>query len=221
MSNNSNPHSEEITSERNLFALIRLSFKIKTKIINAVLPLALAALVFCFGLYKPPLGIEVLDIIKNAVGWIYSVLSFLVAGYTIFATITSLDLSIALMSTKEKTTGLPYLKYIHATFYKTIFIFAVTGLLGSIISFAYPVRHLVTSIFIDAFGFNILPNIVLSVYFFLFLLSMMSMSSFLYNVYTSVMMSVRWALESKAAVTKAKSSQRRRPSHHWRCRRDK
>jgi hypothetical protein len=200
MSNHKSTWTEEITAETGLMDLFILIFKIPYKPINIIIPLLISIFLFLISYHEDSISIrDVIAFIEESTGWVYSILSFLVAGYTIFATVTSLDLSVALMKVKNPESGLPYLKHIHVVFYKVIFSFSIVGLIGILfIAFSKP-NNLYTINLIKLIKSNStwLYPLIYSSYVFLLTTSLMLLLSFLFNIYATVMLAVRWKAESE------------------------
>lgn len=192
-----------LLAESGFWDLLRITLKIKFNTENALIPLVVFIFVFLCNLFGE-LGSDNLQMndvassAKDLVGWYYTILGFLVAGYTIFASVTSIKSSIRMAQLKEEQTGLPYLKYLHAIFFKTIIVFFLAsflslitviifrkhGFLGVIYKSVHQEMHYILSFF-DAI------NIAL------FFLSLMLLKSFLYNIYSAVMTAVALGIQEE------------------------
>jgi len=128
-----------------------------------------------------------------------STLGFLIAGFTIFATITQPDLSLALAQVPERKTNLPYLKYTYFLFLRVfIYYLAFAAICLLIVMFGHSGGLLAAVL-------SLLPNagciqlllvklsyvVVYTGYFFL----VVQLKSFIYNIYMAVMTSLRWQAE--------------------------
>lgn len=125
-----------------------------------------------------------------------TVLGFLVAGFTIFITLTKPDMQLALMGVLHKNTGLPHLKYNYFCLIR-VFIYYVAilvaylcvillggegGLLSKIISFL-PYDKCIKITFVKfAYG-----GVGASLIFLI-----LQLKSFIFNLYSITMNSLRW-----------------------------
>jgi hypothetical protein len=131
-----------------------------------------------------------------AVGITTTVLGFLLAGFTIFATISQPDMLVAMSQHREQKSGLSFLKYnffifirvfiyymAYAVFCVFILIFAIKGGVIHYLVKISPISHEIIEWLV---GFS-----YVALYGGMFFL-LMQLKSFIYNVYHSVMTAIRW-----------------------------
>jgi len=135
-----------------------------------------------------------------AVGITTTVLGFLLAGFTIFATISQPDMLVAMSQHREQKSGLSFLKYnffifmrvfiyymAYAVFCVFILIFAIKGGVIHYLVNISPISHEIIE-WLVGFSYVVLYGGM----FFL----LMQLKSFIYNVYHSVMTAIRWKASS-------------------------
>lgn len=135
-----------------------------------------------------------------AVGITTTVLGFLLAGFTIFATISQPDMLVAMSQHREQKSGLSFLKYnffifmrvfiyymAYAVFCIFILIFAIKGGVIHYLVSISPISHEIIEWLV---GFS-----YVALYGGMFFL-LMQLKSFIYNVYHSVMTAIRWKASS-------------------------
>lgn len=135
-----------------------------------------------------------------AVGITTTVLGFLLAGFTIFATISQPDMLVAMSQHREQRSGVSFLKYnffifmrvfiyymAYAVFCIFILIFAIKGGVIHYLVNISPISHEIIE-WLVGFSYVVLYGGM----FFL----LMQLKSFIYNVYHSVMTAIRWKASS-------------------------
>lgn len=135
-----------------------------------------------------------------AVGITTTVLGFLLAGFTIFATISQPDMLVAMSQHREQKSGLSFLKYnffifmrvfiyymAYAVFCVFILIFSIKGGVIHYLVNISPISHEIIE-WLVGFSYVVLYGGM----FFL----LMQLKSFIYNVYHSVMTAIRWKASS-------------------------
>lgn len=193
----------DLVKEKSFLDLFGLVFRVKSNTENILFPLFVFVLFFLFDVFKFD-GVTKISVAtvtasaKDLVGWYYTILGFLIAGYTIFASVTNVKSSMRMAREQEPSSRLSFLKYVHAVFFKTLIIFFLAscfslftvfvlrdhGFLGYIVKSFDAAMHYVLS-FIDALNIS------------LFVLSVMMLKSFLFNIYTSVMLAVALGVEDE------------------------
>lgn len=186
----------ELSKEKSFWSLVKLVSRIKFNVENLLVPMLVFGVVFSFNLVeidkKQLIDADaVSSLAKDLVGWYYTILGFLIAGYTVFASVTSVELSAQLAKKKNPETGLPWLKYIHAMFFKTILVYFFSSCYSLLLVFGF--RKFAAYIyFVEGLGsyksciLSLLDALDVS----LFVLSIMMLKSFLFNIYSSVMIAV-------------------------------
>lgn len=131
-----------------------------------------------------------------AMGVVVSVLGFLLAGFTIFATISQPDMFVAMSAHRHEVSGLSYLKnnffifmrvfiyyLVYAVFCLFVIVFGVKGGLLHKIVLLSPISCKISEWLVGATYIFLYAGL-----FFLFV----QLKSFVYNVYHSVMTAIRW-----------------------------
>lgn len=136
------------------------------------------------------------DFSTVAIGVTATVLGFLLAGFTIFATISQPDMLVAMSQHREQKSGLSFLKYNFFIFMR-VFIYYLAYSVFCILIIIFAVKgglvHRVVSISpiaaqICEWLIGVAYVILYAGFFFL----LMQLKSFIYNVYHSVMTAIRW-----------------------------
>ncbi|WP_155401905.1 hypothetical protein [Chromobacterium violaceum] len=197
MDNDQDRLLREITKEGNFWQLFRMAFSVDFTLANKLIPIFTFVVVFLVNIPVKGQGLSFDDVassVKDFIGWNFTILGFMIAGYAIFTTVTSADLSLALMKKCERVTGLPYLKYIHAVFLKAILVFLLANVPPLLCSEFIKKVGLVNMLFSDlgewqgyCFAFFHAVNVSL------FILALAMLKSYIFNIYASVMMAVRWS----------------------------
>lgn len=193
-------NDSDLTSEKSLWDVYKLSRRIlpsKFQVIFVLISfIALASNSFFLSNDQ---SVILADLRKwSEMGFSFSIttLGFLIAGFTIFATLSKPKMMLAMMCHINKETGLPTLKYNFFAFmkvfvayisflvlYALVVIFGqADGFISNVVGYL-PNADCVTSILI-----NILYAIVGSSFIYLLLL----LKSFVFNIYAIVMNMLRW-----------------------------
>jgi len=140
-----------------------------------------------------------------------TILGFLVAGFTVFATITKPDLFVFMAKNRHRQSGLPWVKYNFFIFMEVFIIYILfAGMCIGVRLMAEPngvitllinntSQPLITKLYIAKIGFILLGSI--------FIYTLLLLKSFIFNVYHVVMTSIRWEME----IEKEQPHQRFRP----------
>ena len=192
--------TKALTEEKSLWAIYRKSRVIQFNRFNVWTTTAVVSLTtiqYC--LLDNPIQIKlqlVRDFSSVALGIVVSVLGFILAGFTIFATISQPEMLVAMSKHRHESSGLSYLKNNFFIFMR-VFIYYL----------AYTVACLIITIFVTNGGLihkitshspissQIEEWLVGLSYVFLYgglFFLMMQLKSFIYNVYHSVMTAIRW-----------------------------
>lgn len=127
-----------------------------------------------------------------------TLLGFLIAGYTIFCTITPVDLQVKMANFTDKQTKLSFFKKIHFTFIRVFIYFLFFCFLLLIIFLFKDINLKIIK------NLDILKNIYLSINYvvlsvliygtvFLFC----ELSSFIFNIYTAIAQTLKWEIDKK------------------------
>lgn len=197
-------NSADLTKEKKLWDIYLASRRIPFSRFNFWTTfLVFAALVLNCVLSDQPLE-ETLGIVRQAssdgILMSLSTLGFLLAGFTIFATISQPELSLAMAAIIDESTGLSYLKrtyflflrvFIYYLVFAIICLFIVMfghsgGLIDILVSLSPSSEHLRYILINGSY------IIVFTGYFFLII----QLKSFVFNIYHSVMTALRWHAEN-------------------------
>jgi len=186
----------ELSREKSFWTLTRLVFGIKFNVENLIVPFIVFVVALCLNVLAipkvNPISADIVaSMAKDLMGWYYTILGFLIAGYTIFASVTSVDVSIQLAKKKNEETGLSWLKYIHAMFFKAILILFFSSVYSLFVVFVFR-KFAGYEFIVNGIGSSKLwlLSIIDAIDVALFVFSIMMLKSFLFNIYSSVMISV-------------------------------
>jgi len=197
----------ELTAEKNLFDVYKKAKGLHRNKFNQVVT-AFALVVFVsisvFAIYGKDFGRA--DIIKQAyaiadlmLNVSVSMLGFLLAGFTILATMSKTDLLMALAQVQYPKSNISYLKYSYFMFMRVmIYYFLMTVLCVCIKSFGPIMQDVLRSAhgpWVESVKWALSVSVYIFTGTFMFyILSMLQ--SFIFNVYSVVMTMVRWEFES-------------------------
>ncbi|MCG7500069.1 hypothetical protein MHO82_24705 [Vibrio sp. Of7-15] len=193
-------NDSELTSEKSLWDIYKLSRRISSNKFNMSLITFVLILLSINSFY---LESDTAVILKNTRDWAsqgfnfsITTLGFLIAGFTIFATLSKPRMMLAMMDHTNPDTGIPTLKYNFFAFMKVFIayislavIYLLVVLLGQKNGFISNVIELLPkSNCIKYFLINISYVFIGSSFVYLLLL----LKTFVFNIYTIVMNSLRW-----------------------------
>ena len=136
---------------------------------------------------------SIINLSKNLIGVILTVLGFLIAGYAIFCSVLNHELSIELYESKHKTSGFSNLKHSHLLFMRVFFYYLVYTFFLIFIIFFSNVNVLLLHFFSDQFintTFYIINYLIYNLLFIGIVFLLLQLSSFTFNIYHSVMSSI-------------------------------
>lgn len=202
--------SSDLTKERSLFQLYKISYKFETNRFNLITTLIVAILLTIYSYLawnKPEILLNTYTkYIDIGLTFATSILGFLVAGFTIFVTVTKTELFIEMAKKRYEESDQSYFKYVISCF---------------VIAFVHYVSYLfvclMSNLLLGPDGFSLLiynelmaiPTISLylplikktltaigvigigswSAYLVLLL------KSFIFNIYSTIALAVRWEIE--------------------------
>jgi hypothetical protein len=196
---------DNITAEKSLWAVWKMAHRVRRNRFNRIC----AILVICvMGLYvcvskQTPREIADMDVgLANVgLGFAATILGFLVAGFTIFATLARPSLLAAMAQHTEDHSGLSYLKYNFSVFFETFgWYLGFAGLciavliLGAAGGVATQLIGLLPNQLQLVFD-RILPRLCAFLIGVLFVVVCLELKSFIFNIYHVVMTSIRWSVE--------------------------
>lgn len=136
------------------------------------------------------------DFSSLAIGIAVSVLGFILAGFTIFATISQPEMLVAMSQHRHEKTGLSYLKnnfFIFMRVFIYYLVYTAVCLLITVFGVKGGIVHKIVTL--SPISDHIQEWLVGGAYVFLYagmFFLLMQLKSFIYNVYHSVMTAIRW-----------------------------
>ncbi len=181
---------EHLTKEKNFWDLYLGIRKINSRNDNLaiyIIFLILIAVININFVLDKDIAKSIHDMTNNIISWSLSVLGFAIAGYSIFATLSDKDLQIAMSKITHEQSGLDFLRLAHFNMLRTIIDLIIISTMAYSIQKIYP---------------SIITNNCTALYFkifcdSMFIAIMISAKSFAFNVYSSIMTSLRWYAENK------------------------
>lgn len=204
----------ELTKEKGLWDIYRSSRKIKSSKVQIVFIILIMILLAINAFYlEDDIGVILKDTRSWAsTGFSFSIttLGFLIAGFTIFATLSRPEMMLAMMEHTNKETGLPTLKYNFFTFMNIFICYIALSLL-----------YLLIMILGQSGGF--LPNIinlsprdlhikecVIKVGYIIvgsgFVYLLFLLKTFIFNIYAVVMNFLRWEYNERIDLEESSDS---------------
>lgn len=109
------PAPKDLTREKSLFALWRLSFKFGQSRFNLFMALLVSAMILRFVWLVPDhselITGQLRRIVTSGIALAPSTLGFLIAGFTVFVTVIRIDVFLAMAQREKSNTGESFLKY--------------------------------------------------------------------------------------------------------------
>ncbi|WP_102797120.1 hypothetical protein [Bowmanella denitrificans] len=185
---------EDLTEENNFWKLYALTRKIPDSKDNVLIFIVSYIIFFSYNYDGLKIEVDEFDRVKDALklllSTLLSIMGFILAGYAIFATLTDKELQHELADHIEPTTKLNYLKYSHCIFIRILVDLLLIAFL-SLLFFAF--LEMANGI---SFEIEVLISIIEPLVYALMVLILMLCKSFIYNVYHSIMTSMRWYSEN-------------------------
>ncbi|PZT08811.1 hypothetical protein A7X87_04065 [Stenotrophomonas maltophilia] len=194
---------ESFTAETTLWQIYWKSMRIKPSLFNVVSTLLVFGFLVATTFWAPQnlqaLAGTVRELASFSLNATLAVLGFLVAGFTIFATVTNPNMFIAMGSIRHEESGLSWLKHSFFVLLRTFVYYLVYAVLCfAVVYFGAkggPVSFLVSlSPHPEAYALCIAKAAFVALATGQFFL-LMQLKSFIYNVYSSVVASLRWRAE--------------------------
>lgn len=201
--NTPNFDPKDLTSEKKLWDIYLASRRIPFSKFNVTSTLVVFVLLIANAAFSKE-GLSettklVRDMAANGFSISLSTLGFLLAGFTIFATVSQPKLSLSMAAITNNSSGLSFLKHNYFVFLR-VFIYYIVfcvfslsivvfghagGLVSTVVSYT-PSPYIVKLVMVKA-----AYVILFTGYYFL----IMQLKSFIFNIYHSVMTSLRWKAE--------------------------
>lgn len=193
----------ELTREKKLWDIYLASRRIPFSRFNIISTLIVFLLLVMNAVLSTESMIETTKFVRDMAASGFSIslstLGFLLAGFTIFATVSQPSLSLSMAKIKNETSGLSFLKHNYFVFLRVFFYYIVFCVFSLLVVIFGHSGGLVSTII------NLTPNpdcvkfvVVKASYVLLFTgyyFLIMQLKSFIFNIYHSVMTSLRWKAE--------------------------
>lgn len=190
----------ELTREKNLWQIYLLSRRIPSSKFNRISLLIGSAImvvhVITTNQDTHEMTERVLKWAELGFGFAISTLGFLIAGFTVFATLSKPSLLLEMARQKHDETQLSYLKYNFFIFFRVFIYYLIfSGVCLSFMILAQP-KGFISQIIHHFSDPECVKRIFVSVAMVLiasgFLMLLLQLKSFTFNIYHSVMTSIRW-----------------------------
>ncbi|WP_028108885.1 hypothetical protein [Ferrimonas futtsuensis] len=200
----SNSDLSELTSESNFWKLYIIIRRIKSGTDTKVISLLSFILIFLLNVNTEGdvvyLSDEIQKVSGNIIGWSVSIVGFILAGYSIYSTLSDKEFQLSMSKFHDKKNGVSHLKSSHCVFIKVV----VDIISLTLITYLYSL-FMKTDIPMQASNVFVFGVSVYKVYLYFtlsllqsfFVLILLMCKSFIYNVYHSIMTSIRWYGENK------------------------
>tara|TARA_R110001583_G_scaffold194778_2_gene366963 strand:+ start:2568 stop:3203 length:636 start_codon:yes stop_codon:yes gene_type:complete len=199
----------ELTKENNFFELYKLTRKIPTSKDNLYIYWSVLVFFVLISITTVTEYTNELEILKAAtkdlINWSISILGFVLAGYSIFASLTDKSLQLLLAGKVHKDTNINRLKHTHGLFIKVLIDLIILIFVCYFLKILFVDRNIIDSIVSKtltpeqlALWLSIINAIVDSLFVYMLLLC----KSFVYNVYHIIMITTRWEYEKKIMAAK-------------------
>lgn len=198
----SNKITTELTKENNFIELYKLARCIPTSKDNLYIYWAsLLVFVFFGALNIGNLDNELKVLaqnVKDLINWSISILGFILAGYSIFASLTDKSLQKLLAKKVHKATGINRLKHTHCLFVKVLIDLIIIIGCCFFVKVVFNDQATIKSNLLNFYEGGViamLVSILNSVIDSLFIYMLLLCKSFVYNVYHIIMITTRWEIE--------------------------
>lgn len=201
-------NGEDFTKEKNLWAVFMLANRISISKFHLYIILLFSILLIINSVFVDKNLNHLLSDLRSwaSIGFNFTIatLGSLIAGFTIFATLSKPAMMLAMMGHTHKETGMPTLKYNLMAFMKVFISFIFFTFLYLGIMMFGQTNGLVAS-FVKLFPHDYLIKRIIVVYVYVLtgcslVYLLLTLKTFIYNIYIIVMNSIRWEYE----ITKLK-----------------
>jgi hypothetical protein len=197
---------KDLTSEKDLWSVFLLSRKVRPSRLSLWVTLLVASALFIAAFrFSVPTDTILRDTRKWAeVGLSYAIttLGFLVAGYTIFATVADPKMMLAMMEHTDSETGLPTLKVNHIKFMKVLIDYIIWIFVYIlVVLFCQPeglVSHLVFTLPNGSCVRDMLSRFAYVTIGASIAYLLMMLQAYVFNIYAIVMNMLRWEQHNKS-----------------------
>ncbi|WP_255989714.1 hypothetical protein [Chitinolyticbacter albus] len=194
---------EDFLREKNIFDIFKLSWRVRLGKFNLAVPILVFAYAMASWLIwgQASSSEYVRQLATNAIGWVMGMLGFMIAGYTVFATLTRSELSLSMMGFYDESRRVTLLQVTHINFIK-VFIWSVVFCFGYLLVLLMGAPSgVLTQVVARCYTFPGLKGGLLSfseasIYASLAYVLLL-MKSFVFNVYHSIMTSLAWEAKNR------------------------
>lgn len=204
---------DEITQENSFWKLYKVCRKLPTSKENLVVFVFSFVFFYTLNMYsflnKTELIADIVAISTNLISWSVSLIGFVLSGYAIYATLADKEMQLKMAYVHDKKYKLNFLKSTHCIFMKIVIDMISVVFLVYILANEALLEHIAAVIPNLSNGFSLSTTffcILLGWIQSLFIFEIMLAKSFVYNVYHSVMVSIRWAGVKEAEENKKADS---------------
>lgn len=207
---------EELTEELDLWAVARKSFKIPFSNFNKAVSALVASCLLGYVIFTPEPTPAIYGKVRYLadLGFTFTIqiLGFLVAGFTIIATITRKELFMMMARVPYPKSEFSYLKYTFFLFMRVFVLYlGFCALCLFIRVFGQPQGPATVLFYYLPANFVIAKHLAAQVLFVLvgawLFMSVLALQSFVFNVYHMVMTAIRWEFENPVPVEDVDSIQ--------------
>ncbi|WP_202744685.1 hypothetical protein [Acinetobacter pittii] len=195
-----------LLKEKNLRMIYKESRAIPLSNFNLFFPFIIGIIIFIFLIYGDISIEESYDKIESLVSFLFSslfsTLGFLIAGYTIFCTITPLDLQKKMIEYTDQKTNLPFFKRVHFTFIR-VFIYFLLFSFALFIIFLFKgininsINMIVESKTLDL-TFKYTNYLIITFLTIGTTFLFCELSSFIFNIYNSIATTIHWSINNQS-----------------------
>ena len=191
---------ETITKENSFWKLYKVCRKLKTSKDNLIVFVLSLLYFYTLSMYSFSSNNELISEIMlastNLISWSVSLIGFALSGYAIFATLSEKKMQLRMAFVTDENNKISYLKSTHCTFMRIIIDMISIVLLTFLLTNKHLLEHISIAIPDLESGLSVTNAtlcLILGWIQSLLILEIMLAKSFVYNVYHSIMVSIRWA----------------------------
>lgn len=121
--------SEELLQEKSLLAVYASSRRMAVNRLNQVVTLLVTITLSVYVALTPEATHQIAERVRAITDYGFafatSILSFLIAGLTIYLTVTKVEHMVLMASIRQKPSGLPWIKYVSFSFLRIMFVYVI------------------------------------------------------------------------------------------------
>jgi hypothetical protein len=203
----------DLLSEKSLWAVYVRSRAIPFSWLNNSAGLAIGVAIFfasCWANDVSNIADHLLTLATLAFNTSISLLGFLLAGFSFFATVSDKSMFCRMAEIKHRESGLSYLKYNFYVFMRVFFEYSVVAVVAFLVAVVLQTNSGTRIAFLQLLDATLQPDFrIMTLSGVLGLLAgscaylLLQLKSFIFNVFHVVMTSIRWAIEEEYEQTDA------------------